>query len=231
MRRWATLLIATSLAAVVAYAGPRTQESHSLLIKVQPGDMARYSVKMVFADGTQKIEMTGMAQDRVTKVESDGTFTNEHVLAGVRLKIQDQEIDVTDEKRQTSIFKNTGEIVEIVGTNPGDNRFAYVTSIVVPTTPVKDGETWTREFAPKGGKAVKLEFQAVGQEKAGSLDAVKVKFKSTETSGAKPVKAEGHAWISLKDGRLARMLATVEGVPMGQESRPTTVTVTLERVQ
>jgi hypothetical protein len=228
MKRLTNLLCVTSLAAVVAHAG--VQESHSLLIKVQPGDMARYSVKMVFSDGAQKIEMTGMAQDRITKVEEDGTFTNEHVLAGVRLKIQDQEIDVTDEKRQTSIYKNTGEIVEILGTSPGDNRFAYVTSIVVPTTPIKDGETWTRELTPKGGKAVKLEFQAIGSEKVGNHEAVKIKFKSTETSGPKPVKAEGHAWIATKDGRLARMQATVDGVPMGQEGKPTTVTVTMERV-
>lgn len=78
MKRLTNLLCVTSLAAVVAHAG--VQESHSLLIKVQPGDMARYSVKMVFSDGAQKIEMTGMAQDRITKVEEDGTFTNEHVL-------------------------------------------------------------------------------------------------------------------------------------------------------
>lgn len=224
------IAVAFTASLLVRLAQPGLQDSYSLLVKVQPGDTARYTVKMVFADGAQKIEMTGMAQDRVTKVEPDGTFTNEHVLAGVKLKIQEQEIDVTDEKRQTSIYKNTGEIVEILGTNAGDNRFAYVTSIVVPSTPVKNGETWSREVTPKGGKAVKQEFQAIGAEKAGAHEAMKIKFKSAETGGAKPVKAEGHAWIALKDGRLVRMQATVDGVPMGQEGRPTQVTVTLERV-
>jgi hypothetical protein len=201
-----------------------------LLLKVQTGDIARYTVKMVFDDGGQKAEMSGKAEDRITKVEPNGNVTNEHNLFGMKVKIGDQEIDVSDTKKQISVLKPTGEILEMPGLAAQEGRFAYATMIVVPEAGIKDGEVWSREFSPKGARPVRQEYTAVKPEKVGSFESMKLRFKSWETSGARPIKAEGTAWVTLADGRLARLEATVDGVPMGDDGKPTKLSLTLERV-
>ena len=116
-------------------------------MRAKTGDSVRYTVKMVFDDAGQKVEMSGQIEDRVTKVDDAGTVTNEHAMFGVRVKIAGQDIDVSDVKRQTSVFRNTGEIIEIPGSSPQESRFAYATMIVVPAEPVKAGQSWTGSFA------------------------------------------------------------------------------------
>lgn len=224
MRR--TIGVFAAALACAAFAG---QDARSLLVRVKEGDSARYTIKMIFEDSGQKVEMQGRSEDRIVKVDEKGLATRESVLFGIRLKISGQEIDVSDTKRETSVFRPNGEIVDILGTSPQDNRFAYATMIVVPEEPVKDGQTWTHDYAPKGGRSGKQEYQAIKVERVGTFEAMKVKFKTVET-GAKPVKAEGHAWITLSDGRLAKMEASVDGVPMGEEGKPTQMTLMIERV-
>lgn len=202
----------------------------SLLIKVQSGDSVRYEVKMIFDDGGQKIEMSGRAEDRITKVDTNGNLTNEHLLGSVRLKVDNQDIDVSDSKKQVSILKPTGEIVELVGGSAQEARFTFVTMFVVPTTPVKDGETWNFEVTPKGGRMIKQEYTAVQAEKIGNYEAMKVRVKSWEASGAKPIRAEGTVWLGLADGRLVKQELTVEGVPMGDEGKPTKLTLLVTRI-
>lgn len=205
------------------------QPTYNLLLRLPVGSTARYDVRMVFDDGGNLIEMTGKAEDKITKVDEIGNLTNEHLLAGVRIKIDKQEVDVTDTKRQTTVIRPTGEIVELVGASPQEGRFAFATMLVVPAEPVKLGQIWTQEFAPKGGKAIRLECTTSELEKVGAFDSLKIRVKSWETIGAKPIRAEGVAWIGIADGRLAKLELKVEGVPFGDDGHPVKLSVTMVR--
>lgn len=202
----------------------------SLLITARSGDTARYEIKMIFDDGGQKLEMSGRAEDRITKIDENGNLTNEHLLGAVKFKVDGQEVDVSDSKKQVTILKPTGEIVELVGGSSKEARFVYATMIVVPPNPVKDGESWNFQLSPKGGIAIKQEYTAVVAEKIGTYEAMKVRIKSWEASGSKPIRAEGTVWLSLTDGRLVKQELNVEGVPMGEEGKPTKLTLLVMRM-
>ncbi|HRF60076.1 MAG TPA: hypothetical protein PLH94_09215 [Fimbriimonadaceae bacterium] len=209
------MMVILMLAAVVP---SLEDEAKSLLYRAKVGEILRYRVEMSFEDQGVKATLIGSGETRVDKVDVLGPITLFQKLGQMKLKSGNDEMDIANDSESTMIIKATGEIIEVRGKNvTTDNlRTTRATMVVVPSNPVKPGDTWTHQIPKSTGiRAMTFEYRAVGTEKIGARDTMKIEFKVRETEGNLPIQADGTAWLSTVDGKTVRILANVTNAPMG----------------
>lgn len=219
-------------AAVLVFASKGFQEeSASLLYRAKVGETLKYRVEMSFEDQGVKATLVGVGETRIDKVDVLGPITLYQKLGQMKLRSGSDEMDIANDSETTMVIKATGEIVEVKGKNvTTDNlRTTRATMVVVPATPVKPGDNWSHQVVKSAGiRPMTFEYRALGFEKIGARDTMKIEFKVRETEGNLPIQADGTAWLSTIDGKTVRIQATVSNAPMG--SSTTRFTLKSERM-
>lgn len=208
MASMAFLVIASlAYAAVDGYTIKRTPKT---------GDAAKYRMSAQIDMNGSPITFTAISEEKVTKVNDDGTYQIEQTQGEV--KVNDQPMDNLAIKTTTSM-KPGGLITKIEGENVGsaDYRFANLSAFIEPDKAVAVGDTWTHEFpadTKTGALKAKVEYKVLGEEKLGDQDTLKIKVSFKELEGDDQATSEGTYWVSTTDWSLYKLAAKWTNVPV-----------------
>ena len=209
-----------------------------LSVKRQPkeGQAIKLRLKAELEIAGQQATYTGLVQQKVTKVEADGTYTEEEQQVQGKAKFGDQEIDVPDTGAHPVVYNADGSLKEIKGdeqtAGAASYRMTNLGVIIDSGKPLAVGDTWTVEIkadSKTGAVAAKAEYKVLAEEKVGDLDTIKVKATIKESEGAEPASSEGTYWVVKTDGTLAKAEVKWLNAPFPGAPAPITATVSMVR--
>jgi hypothetical protein len=209
-----------------------------LSVKRQPkeGQTVKLRLKAQLEIAGNQATFTGIMQQKVTKVETDGTYTEEEQQLQGKASFGGQDVDVPDTGAHPVTYFADGSIKEIKGDDQTAGAAAYRMSnlgvIVDAGKPLNVGDTWTYDFkadSKTGAVAAKGEYKVLAEEKVGDLDTVKVKAAIKEADGTDPASSDGTYWISKLDGTLVKAEIKWLNAPFPGAPGPITATVSMVR--
>jgi hypothetical protein len=169
---------------------------------------------------------------KVTKVDSDRTFTMTSSQTNMQAVLGGQTINPPDSSN-TTVNKATGELLDFQ-TDAIDGaawRMMMLKHFVYPPKRVSVGEEWTSSViadSKRGTVAASSTFKFENLEKVGSRNTAKVKISYQENEGADPASSDGFVWIDISDGSMVRTQTTWTNAPSPQG--PVNGKITIERV-
>ncbi|MBS1704300.1 MAG: hypothetical protein JST40_00385 [Armatimonadetes bacterium] len=215
---------------LVAHAGEATY-GFKRTAKVGDELVMKINVELTIED--QQATIAGKSRSKVVKVESDGTIVEESKDEDLKFSVAGQEFPIPQEDAKKITYDPRGFVKEIEGdeTEALDYRMSNLTLFVRPEKEVKVGESWTVEFKENAKTKIdgaKGEFKLEAIETVSGAECGKVTYKYAETSGSKPMSAEGTMWIRLKDGLMIKLNADGKNVPLEDEEHPNDLKFTME---
>jgi hypothetical protein len=180
------------------------------------------------------ITLKGMMQEKVVKVEPNGNFALEQQQLEAKIVLPDgNEMDLPAGTPTITTYKGSGEVVDIKGENQDATAYRMTTlgMLVDPGKQVNIGDKWSHEVkadTKTGTVAAKAEFQAIGEEKVGAFDTIKIKATVKETEGAEPASSESTIWIDKKDGSTVKTESKWTKAPFPGPSGPMILDATLK---
>lgn len=226
-------VIAVAALSAVAFAAV---DGISIARKVKEGDIARYKMSADIDFGGMDIKFSGLVEEKIAKVNPDGTYSLEQNQIEGKVNVAGQEQEMPTSGVNTTVYLPNGEVKEIVGEQGTEDayRMANLSLIRDPGKELKVGDTWTHEFkanAKTGAVAAKAEYKVLGEEKVGTYETVKIKADVKETAGSEPASSNGTAWINKADGSLIKLEAKWVNAPFPGAPAPINAVVKLERVK
>jgi hypothetical protein len=221
-------VIALSAVAMAAVDG------FSVARKPKEGDTHKYRMTADVDLGGVPITVKGLLSEKVTKVETDGSFTQEETQIELKATVAGQETDIPSSGSSTMIYLPTGEVKSIAGDEgkAESYRMANLGIIYDPGKPLNVGDAWSFDIKANkdtGAVDAKADFKLLGEEKVGDVDTLKIKATVKETSGATPASSDGTVWISKADGSLIKSEAKWVNAPFpGAQGQLINATVHLE---
>jgi hypothetical protein len=169
--------------------------------------------------GTQAV-YTGLVQDKITKVDADGAYTEDELQIEGQAKIGDQTVTVPDPPSHPITYNSDGSLREIKGPPETSGKEAYrMTNLEVlidAGKPLNVGDSWSVDIKADdktGAVAAKADYKIVAEEKIGDIDCVKVKATVKETGGVDPASSDLTYWISKADGSQVKVEGKLMNAP------------------
>jgi hypothetical protein len=207
-----------------------------LTIKRAPKEGQTFKYKMegnVDMQGTP-ITLKGTMQEKVVKVEANGNYAVEQQQLEGKIVLPDgNEMDMPAGNATTTTYKANGEVIEIKGASEDSTAYRMSTLglLVDPGKQVNVGDKWTFDVkadAKTGAAAAKAEFQALAEEKVGTIDTIKVKAVVKESEGSEPASSESTIWIDKKDGSTVKTESKWVKAPFPGPTGPMILDATLK---
>jgi|GEM_PF-3235722 len=232
MNRTAQRLFIVLGLAIAAFA--LAQDTFTLKRVAKEGEVLKYTLSADADFGGQKINISGIITDTITKVEADGGYSVESVQSDTKIKFGDQEMPMDQESKQVTKFSPTGLVLELKGeqTDPGSYRMANMNVLLTPPSNVKVGDKWSWEAkadGKTGSLASKTDYEVLGVEKVSGVDTVKISMTFTETEGSEKASMKATAWIEAANGALYKVEADVQDAPIAGAPGPVDMVLKLER--
>ena len=207
-------------------------------VKRQPkeGQIVKLRVKATLEIGGSQALFSGLVQDKTTKVDSDGAYTEEEQQTEGSAKIGDLTTAVPSIAAFPMIHNADGSLRELKGnpdvSGPDAYRMASLEVLVDAGHPLNVGDSWSTEIkadSKTGVKAAKADYKILGEEKIGEFNSIKVKFALKETEGTLPASSDGTIWINKADGTMVKEEITWKNAPFPGAQGPTNATMTVTR--
>lgn len=232
--------LALGLAAVGTWASAAAPEKIVLQSRAEVGQIARYQTTgtLDMEAGGQKFSFEFKQTDKDTVKSVDkktGDVTFESVTESEEMSVngEKQEADEDDEKPDTETYTihSDGSLVSYLTTAEDKTqakssaRQHQASSPVFPKTAVGAGDKWTHEFkanADLGTKDATGNYEALGFEKIGGVECVKIKVAYAE-KGDRGMTSRGTIWVEKASGDVVTADVAVENVPFGGDSDETPV--------
>lgn len=225
-------IFAATLALVAAPAF--AQETYALKSTPKVGLKIAYKVTIETTIQGVNALFTGKSITRVVKVEPNGNVSTVTEESDLKVKVEDQLVDLPSEDPHGITTDSRGILVTMTGkkTGPDDYRLAYMNCIVAPEAPVKVGDSWTYEFKPNPNhknNLSKAEYTLAAIEKVKGTSCAKIKVDHAETGGgAKPLSMSGFVWIRLSDGIPLKAETVAKNVPLMENTDPSDLNIKFE---
>lgn len=214
---------AVGITLALSLIGAAMAQEYTLKLTPKEGTTSKYKIVIDTKLGDQDVNASGIATDKVIKVEASGNFTVENSMGELNIKLGDQQMTMPGLPTATLTLKANGEVLDAKGDAGVDGfRMARLMAFIYPDKAIKVGDKWSVETKPEkenGASPAKVEYEVIAVEKVGDVELLKVKSVFTETTGGMPVKGTGHFWIAASDSTLEKAIVEIEnlmlpGVPM-----------------
>jgi flagellar basal body L-ring protein FlgH len=211
------------------------QDAVSLKRTAKVGDVIKFTLKADLTMSNFEGSYTGLLTEKVTKIDENGNIWIEGVSSDGKVTFGGNEIPINDVTAVTTVYKPTGEVVEVKasGQSQGnEGRVAAMQTLYIPDKPVKVGDTWETEIKPDaklGTVALKGAFKVEAAEKVDNYDTFRIKASVKETSGDTPWTSDSTVWLNTKDGSLVKASGTWKNAPLGPAGAITDATFTMTR--
>lgn len=222
------------LVAALSVAAFAVQDGIALKRTAKAGESIKYRLKADVDLGGTEAAFSTLVTEKVSKVESNGTYVIESSQSDGKVSFGGQEMEMPASV-QTITYKATGEIVEIKAEQVDASvyRTANLTSFIVGDKPVKVGDTWTTEIKKDektGAAAAKGTYKVEAEEKIGDYECYKVKYSTKEVDGGEAAAvSESTSWISKKDGSMVKSEGTWKNMPFPGAPMPINAKFTMTR--
>jgi hypothetical protein len=188
-------------------------------IKPSPkvGDVHKYRQSGKFDLNGKQYDFTSLSTQRVVKVETSGSYV-------IREDVTESKVNGADipegqgAQSSSTTYSARGEVIQIEGSNVDDSvyRFANLGVFIAPDKAVGLKESWShdlKENKTTGAVAGIATFTLVGEDKVGSIEALKIVFSIKETANG-GASSDGTVWISKADSTLLKLTAKWINVPI-----------------
>lgn len=203
--------------------------------KPKEGDTHKYRMSADVDLGGIPVTVKGLLSEKVTKVETDGSYSQEETQIELKAVVNGTETDVPSSGASTMVYLPSGEVKSIAGDEgkAESYRMANLGIIYDPGKPVNIGDAWSYDIKANkdtGAVAAKADFKLLGEEKVGDVDTLKIKATVKETTGDMPASSDGTVWIAKADGSLVKSEAKWVNAPFpGAQGQLINANVKLER--
>lgn len=223
------------IAAVAALSVVALAQGINLKRTAKVGDTAKYRLRADVDIAGTTASFTAVLTEKILKVEDNGNFIVESAQSDGKVSFGDQEMAAPAQSPSVTVYKPTGEVVEIRGEMADSSayRVANLGLFRFPDKELKVGEGWTHELAADsktGTVPVKADYKIVAQEKVGDADTVKINFTVKETEGAEGATSTGHIWIDAKTGAMVKQEAEWKNAPFPGAPGPINAKVVISRI-
>ncbi len=222
----------------LAPAGARADDAVTLKYTDKVGDKLRQQI--VIKASVQGIDaiMTNIQQSLIKEIKDTGDVTLLVTDEGGTLTLmgndqkQEPSPDVTIKRDKTGKISSWKPATDITGALPPEflQTSAQFNTVILPTTPVKEKDTWKLELDNPMFKAkkIKIENTYVGIEKVDGVDLWKIKqTANVPTDGEGGVAVfEGTFWLNPATGRPAKVEGKAKDVPSQFGKLSFTITIT-----
>lgn len=201
--------------------------------KPKANDVHRYTVSGEIEMRGITLPYKGKLEEKVTKVDVDGTYTLEQRELELKLIAGTQELDQPVPAPATTVFLPNGLVKTIEGNDakPESYRMSNLELIYDPGKPLAVGDTWTYEIKANketGAVAAKAEYKLLAEEKLGTHETLKIQAKVKETEGATPGQIDSTVWLDKADGSMVKSDMKWTNVPLPGSQGPITGTMKIE---
>jgi len=213
------LIAATAILGLAALSLAAVIDGYSFKRTPKEGETHKYKQTGKFEAGGMEIEYEAKSTQKVTKVEADGSYAEESTTSDVKMNGQEPpEGAAGGGQKTTTKFSAKGEVVEIKNEQVSAEayRFANLAIFISPETDIKVGDSWSyevKEDKKTGAAAAKATYTLTGEDKVGTVDALKLKFVIKETA-ADGASSEGTIWVSKADYTLLKTVAKWTNAPI-----------------
>ncbi len=204
----ATLLTVCALLSLSA----ATSQEYTLKLNVKEGDTFKYRMSMEIDFGGMNVLATTTITNKVLKIDTDGNVQMESQSGEMMIKFGDQEMPQPAPPATKMTFKPNGAVAKVEG---GDDMMQQMNAsqMVFPDKPIKVGDKWSETVKNPAGE-LKIEYELVGVEKVGEMEALKIKVTARTVNGkeGESYSADGFNWVDPKTGMMVKMEARIKGL-------------------
>lgn len=220
------LLPALSLAKVDGY---------SLKYVPKEGATLRYMLSITMDLQGVQAKMDSNVEQKVLKVDPDGTYSVQSNTLSGKAVFGGQELQMPTSVSVT-VYRANGEVVSISGAqvDPTSMRTQFLTMLKRPDNPVKASDTWIEDI--KSDPVTKTpsvhgSFKFDGEEKVGSVDALKIEATVSEGDVATPGSTLESFWIDKADGSIVKYDCKFTNMPFPGAPGPISGTMAMVRAE
>jgi len=222
-----TLLMACALMSLSA----ALSQEYTLKLNVKEGDTFKYRMSMEIDFGGQPVFVTTTVTNKVVKVEENGNIQMESASSELTIKFGDQEIPQPASPPTKITYKPNGSVAKVEG---GDAMMQQMNpaQMTFPEKPVKVGDKWSETVKNAVGE-LKIDYEFVGVEKVGEVEALKIKTTARTVNGkeGESYSADGFTWIDPKTGMAVKMETRIKGMQAEGAPMPIDGTLKMELVK
>jgi len=199
------------------------------------GEVTKYRMKADLEVMGQPATFTGLIQEKVTKVDTDGTYSIEQTQLEGKVNIGGNDMDIPSSgSASTTVYAANGDTKEIRGESatPEAYRMSALGAFIEPGKEINVGDKWTHDFkadSKTGQVAAKVEYTYLADEKVGDVDCYKIHVVVNETEGATPASSDTNLWVDKANGQMVKMEGKWTNAPFPGAPEPITATVSLTR--
>jgi hypothetical protein len=206
-------------------------------LKAKAGDLRKYTLSAQIDFSGTPIEFTANTTEKVTKVETDGSYVLESGQTDAKIVMGGASQDSPNGNPVVAHYKPSGEVTKIDGdassANANAYRMATLSMLIDPGKEQQVGDSWTFDVKANkdtGAVDAKAEYKLIGEEKVGKFDTLKIKVTIKELTGDTPASSDGFVWIDKTDGSEVKTEAKWTNAPVPGAPMPVNGTVKIERV-
>lgn len=219
-----------ALFASVALAQAAQEPTYDLNWRPKPEQTLRFKVSLEVGDEQERVTLDWDMRSKVLKIEPNGDYTVETTASNRTMGFLGQEPE-TEPGEQTEVARYNAKGEEIDPKKEDEDEdedgamgaiFGALSEFKPPAAGVKKGYKWSFDVKAdpkKKSTAARLDYEVIGVEKVGELDAVRVNYTFLELSGEKPTKANGYFLIDAKDGSPVGMETITVNLRLDEETQ------------
>ncbi|MES2462554.1 MAG: DUF5117 domain-containing protein [Armatimonadota bacterium] len=221
----ATPAAATTATATAAQAA----DKFTLVYKAQAGQTKRVKGDLNFtvAAGANKMTLVYKQVSKITyaAVAPNGDITLEDLTESSEMSVNGQQRPNEDkDEKDTITIHSDGTLAAYKSGSTEKDEDHLGTRLYTASTPVYPkkalavGDKWSYDYAANaalGTKKAHADYEVLGAEKVGSVDALKIKMTYAESGGTPNISGSGTIWVEKSSGDPVRSEYSLEGVPFG----------------
>jgi hypothetical protein len=227
----AIVLFSLSVLAIAAVDGLSVKR------QVKEGEILKMQIKGDFEVAGNQATITAMSQSKVTKIDTDGSYTTEATQSDSKVSIGGQDMALPESPPIITVYNADGSVKMLLGepetTSASAYRVANLQAVIDPGKPLNVGDAWSIDIkadAKTGAAAAKADYKILGEEKVGDIDTIKVQATVKETSGTEPASSESTYWLEKGNGSKVKSESKWTNVPLPTAPGPISGTMTMTRV-
>lgn len=204
-------------------------DKFTLVYKAQAGQTKRVKgeLNLSAAVAGNKLALTNRQVSKIsfTAVAPNGDITFEDLTESSELAVNGRPVPDSSSKdeKDTIIIHPDGTLASYKsGSAEKDDdhlgpRMYIAGTPVFPKNAVGVGDKWAQDYSENGTLGTRkahADFEVLGAEKVGPIDAIKVKMTYAESGAAPNITGTGTIWVEKASGDALRSEYTVDGVPL-----------------
>lgn len=208
-----------------------TSQEYTLKLNLKEGDTFKYRMSMDIDFGGQSVLATTTITNKVLKVEENGNIQMESAPGEMIIKFGDQEMPQPASPPTKTTFKPNGATANVEG-DDGLMQQMNASQLVFPDKPIKVGDKWSETVKNPYGE-LKIDYEFVGVEKVGDIEAVKIKTTARVANGkeGEGFSADGFVWVDPKTGMAVKIETRIKGMQVEGAPMPIDGTLKMELVK